>query len=464
MVAALAVTLLAGNARAGAPENSWYVAPQVNALWLDDGRQADDDIGFTLGLGRTMSPNWDAEIALFGSQHDRAGNNNSVELQGFAFKANRVFYREGRVNPFISLGLGRVKSISKPGGDDSDLTALGGIGLLVELGGSKDDGSAMQLRADLGARRGLSSNSTINHAVDYVAGLGFQYNWGGTPPRRVVDSDGDGVNDDADKCPGTPAGTAVDTDGCPLPQDDDHDGVNNDVDKCPGTPAGAKVDANGCELDTDGDGVSDSRDQCPNTPAGANVDANGCPMDSDRDSVPDGIDKCPNTPAGTEVDTAGCQRASDADSDGVDDTKDKCPGTAAGTRVDAAGCPILFTEEKTPVVLRGVTFETGRSALRPDSYTILDMVAASLVANPDINIEIAGHTDSTGSRATNLRLSQARANAVRAYLARKGVAPNRMVARGYGPDQPVAPNNTPEGRAQNRRVEIFLNEPEHSAG
>jgi OOP family OmpA-OmpF porin len=154
------------------------------------------------------------------------------------------------------------------------------------------------------------------------------------------------------------------------------------------------------------------------------------------------------------VDSAGCQRASDADGDGVDDSKDKCPRTAPGTRVDAAGCPILFTEARTPVVLRGVTFETGRSALKPDSYTILDIVAASLIANPDIKIEIAGHTDNTGSLATNLRLSQARADAVRAYLASKGVAPDRMVAKGYGPSEPIAPNTTPAGRAQNRRVEL----------
>ena len=144
----------------------------------------------------------------------------------------------------------------------------------------------------------------------------------------------------------------------------------------------------------------------------------------------------------------------DADGDGVDDTKDKCPGTAAGTRVDAAGCPILFTEAKTPVVLRGVTFETGRSALKPDSYTILDIVAASLVANPNIKIEIGGHTDNTGASATNLRLSQARADAVRAYLATKGVGPERMVSKGYGASQPVAPNTTAAGRAQNRRVEL----------
>jgi outer membrane protein OmpA-like peptidoglycan-associated protein len=99
-------------------------------------------------------------------------------------------------------------------------------------------------------------------------------------------------------------------------------------------------------------------------------------------------------------------------------------------------------------------FETGKSALKPESFTVLDIVAQSLNANPDIRIEIAGYTDNTGSEATNLRLSQARADAVRAYLGSKGVAPGRMVAKGYGAANPIAPNSTAAGRAQNRRVEL----------
>ena len=240
--------------------------------------------------------------------------------------------------------------------------------------------------------------------------------------------------------------------GCPT--DGDADGVVDGIDQCPATPPGTRVDAKGCPTDADGDAVPDGIDQCPNTPAGATVDATGCPTDADKDGVYDGLDRCPGTPAGTEVDSAGCQRSKDTDVDGVDDSKDKCPGTAAGTRVDAAGCPILFTEARTPVILRGVTFEIGKSALKPESYTVLDIVAASLVANPDIRIEIAGHTDNTGSAATNERLSQSRAEAVRAYLASKGVAPDRMVAKGYGPSVPVATNTTAAGRAQNRRVEL----------
>ncbi len=281
----------------------------------------------------------------------------------------------------------------------------------------------------------------------------------GTPTGAIVDaqgcptdSDRDKVYDGLDACPNTVNGAQVDARGCPT--DSDADGVFDGIDQCPATPTGARVDAKGCPTDADGDGVADGIDQCPNTPAGATVDATGCPTDNDKDGVFDGLDKCPGTPAGTEVDSAGCQRSKDTDGDGVDDTKDKCPGTAAGTRVDAAGCPILFTEARTPVILRGVTFETGKSALKPESYTVLDIVAASLVANPDIRIEIAGHTDNTGSAATNQRLSQSRAEAVQAYLASKGVAPSRMVAKGYGPTVPVATNTTAAGRAQNRRVEL----------
>jgi outer membrane protein OmpA-like peptidoglycan-associated protein len=267
-----------------------------------------------------------------------------------------------------------------------------------------------------------------------------------------TDSDRDGVYDGLDQCPGTPAGAHVNARGCPA--DTDGDGVLDGLDQCPNTPAGASVDATGCPTDADGDGVPDGLDRCPATPAGASVDTAGCPLDSDKDGVPDGLDKCPNTPPGVEVDDVGCQRFKDSDGDGIDDAKDKCPSTAPGTRVDAAGCPILFTPERTPVILRGVMFETDKSALKPESFTVLDIVAQSLNANPDIRIEIAGYTDNTGSAATNLRLSQARADAVRAYLGSRSVTQDRMVAKGYGATNPIASNTTSAGRAQNRRVEL----------
>jgi len=280
----------------------------------------------------------------------------------------------------------------------------------------------------------------------------------------VLDSDGDGVPDTIDKCPNTPAGAKVDADGCPI--DSDHDGVWDGIDKCPDTPVGATVDATGCPHDTDGDGVLDGIDKCPNTAPGTPVDATGCPLDSDKDGVPDNLDKCPNTPAGVQVDANGCPIEHDTDGDGVPDSRDRCPNTPPGSKVDQYGCILLFEEHavapaapgappaRPTLILQGVNFQSGRSVLTTSSYAVLDQVAGSLVANPEIRIEIAGYTDSTGRRYLNLRLSMARAAAVRAYLARKGVSPMRMQARGYGASGYIAPNSTADGRAKNRRVEL----------
>lgn len=93
-----------------------------------------------------------------------------------------------------------------------------------------------------------------------------------------------------------------------APKDSDNDGVNDSSDQCPNTPAGTAVNAQGCPLDSDGDGVVDGKDQCPNTPQGVTVDAQGCPMDSDKDGVVDNNDQCPNTPRGAEVDQKGCEK------------------------------------------------------------------------------------------------------------------------------------------------------------
>jgi len=176
--------------------------------------------------------------------------------------------------------------------------------------------------------------------------------------------------------------------------------------------------------------------------------------------VLDNSDACPGTTPGAAVDERGCEIvAVDSDGDGIDDSQDRCPNTAPGQNIDAVGCPVLFLVEqgqRRPLVLQGVTFASGRSVLTEESYSTLDEVAASLAAHPEIRIEIAGHTDATGSAEVNQRLSLARARAVMMHLARSGISPERMVAVGYGPDRPIASNGTPEGRARNRRVELSI--------
>jgi len=283
--------------------------------------------------------------------------------------------------------------------------------------------------------------------------LGFS--WG--TASKPVDTDGDGVKDKKDKCPDTPHGATVDETGCP--KDSDGDGVYDGLDQCPDTPKGEKVDAKGCSMDSDGDGVKDGPDQCPDTPRGATVDAKGCPTDSDGDGVYDGVDRCPNTPRGTKVDAKGCPL--DSDGDGVTDDKDRCPDTPRGTQVDANGCPpppppppAAIPERGMTLVLEGVNFEYDSAKLTAGSAATLDKVAASLIEHTEAKIEIDGHTDSKGNDAYNLKLSQRRAQAVKEYLVSKGVNEAQLTAQGYGEKQPVASNDTEEGRAQNRRVEL----------
>jgi OmpA-OmpF porin, OOP family len=107
-------------------------------------------------------------------------------------------------------------------------------------------------------------------------------------------------------------------------------------------------------------------------------------------------------------------------------------------------------------VLSGLQFRSDSAEIEPSSASILDEVATSLKAHPSATMRVEGHTDATGSGEANLRLSAARANAARNYLAKQGVAASRIEARGAGADQPVASNDTPEGRAQNRRTELVL--------
>jgi outer membrane protein OmpA-like peptidoglycan-associated protein len=276
------------------------------------------------------------------------------------------------------------------------------------------------------------------------------------------DDDADGVLNNSDRCPATRPGESVDANGCAVvaagTQDSDKDGVIDSVDQCPNTPAGEIVNPRGCPRDTDGDGVPDARDHCGSTPVGEKIDANGCPvgpgspLDSDRDGVIDSVDQCPNTPAGETVNPRGCTR--DTDGDGVPDGRDHCGSTPLGEKIDENGCPILFKKGARSVILKGVTFQTGRATLTPEARDVLRDIAGQLVENPEYRIQVSGHTDNTGSRAANLRLSLARARTVETFLEANGVPPRQLTSKGFGPDVPIAANRTAAGRSQNRRVEL----------
>jgi OmpA-OmpF porin, OOP family len=141
----------------------------------------------------------------------------------------------------------------------------------------------------------------------------------------------------------------------------------------------------------------------------------------------------------------------DSDGDGVTDDIDACPGTPPGVAVDAKGCP-----QKGSITLEGVTFDVNSARLTNQSLPILDDVALGLKKYPRLRVELQGHTDNSGPDQYNMTLSAKRANAVRDYLIQRGVPSAQLTARGYGESQPIESNATPEGRAKNRRVVMFV--------
>jgi outer membrane protein OmpA-like peptidoglycan-associated protein len=180
-----------------------------------------------------------------------------------------------------------------------------------------------------------------------------------------------------------------------------------------------------------------------------------CPaLDDDGDGIANGEDACPTEQGIPE--TKGCP-AKDGDNDGVADHLDKCPDQAGAA--DNEGCPRVVVQPETKKIeLREqVLFELGKSTIRPESGTLLDEIANVLKEHPEIKrVVVEGHTDSTGSMATNNRISAARAAAVVNALVERGVEKARMSAKGFGPSRPIASNDTPEGRDANRRVEISI--------
>ncbi len=135
----------------------------------------------------------------------------------------------------------------------------------------------------------------------------------------------------------------------------------------------------------------------------------------------------------------------DSDGDGVLDNVDRCPNTPKGATVNAQGCWAYQGE---------VLFDFDKYDIKPGAYPILDEALMVYEMNPGIKVEVQGYTDSIGSEEYNLGLSERRAKAVEAYLESKGVDPDAISAKGYGEANPVAPNDTKEGRAKNRRVEF----------
>lgn len=422
-----------------------------------------------------MNPSFDLGIGVsygdMGHWKDSYSNFRVRKFDGslnlfYKFSNGYIMKEDSKISPYLMLGIGMANYTDSRGwlSVDNDLIVPAGVGVKYHL----TDWASLKYQ--------FAYNFTNNDVRDVLATtqegmkdgyfqqeIGIVFNLG-----KAKDTDGDGVADKLDKCPGTPAGVAVDASGCPL--DRDGDGVADYLDKCPDAKGLANL--GGCP-DRDGDGIIDSEDKCPDvkgltqfagcpdTDGDGIIDSEdacpkvkglaqfaGCP-DSDGDGIIDSEDECPNIKG--LVQFKGCP---DTDGDGIPDHLDKCPkvfGIAANK-----GCPEVKEEVKKVFeqALTGIQFETGSDVIKKTSFVILDQVVKVMNDNPEYFLQINGHTDNVGDDNSNMDLSDRRAKSVMKYIVDKGIDATKMAAKGYGETTPVEDNNTTAGRAKNRRVEF----------
>jgi outer membrane protein OmpA-like peptidoglycan-associated protein len=482
---ALTVPVVIGTspARAGDLTGRWGLGLDAGVMKLQEGSWdygAPDQFGrlrLSYGLGR----HWTLHAA-WSQGHTRPGVENPGDEAGWSFTTYAPFRTlirqpmlefEHRLSPdatfcpTLSAGLGVTRwRVIRPDDIEDDWSPSGST-----ITGYDTGGNAAELKGDnLTLGFGLGLDVSVSQSLHL--GLGARYQvlhdnpldnvgmsalWG---PAHVdantaltsawagltlwfgsTDADRDGVPDSRDGCPG---------------QAEDRDGYN-DGDGCP-------------DLDNDGDGLPDAADQCPQLAEDHDgfQDEDGCPdVDNDGDGLPDARDRCPDLAEDLNGvdDQDGCPEI-DSDGDGVPDGRDRCPGTEPDSLVDANGCPVPVpvspdravhaapaAEAPADFVLEGVAFATGSAELTDAARAQLEEVAAWLAGEPG-RVEIRGHTDSSGDAEANRALSLRRAGAVKAALVGLGLPAKDLTVVGAGEDQPRADNGTPEGRAQNRRVEF----------
>ncbi|MBW8325191.1 MAG: OmpA family protein [Prolixibacteraceae bacterium] len=412
-------------------DKKWGIAAGVGGY----GSLNDGGLGLMpeLYLSRYLSPKLDlmlkGDLGVFNSKL----NSNLDLANAFLNLRYKLTDESKKFRPYLFAGPGFLADNSETG-----------LNFDLGLGGKYYFNPNTALYLDAGYINGIETTVASKTVRDnfWKATLGIEYDFG-----KTADSDMDGVSDKKDKCPNTPTGVAVDENGCPI--DSDGDGVADYIDDCP-TVAGL-TSLKGCP-DTDKDGIADKDDACPEVAGVASL--KGCP-DADGDGVTDANDKCPGTKKGYKVDATGCPL--DTDKDGVVDEEDECP-TVAGLK-ENKGCPKkeLTAEEleAQKMKVEPVYFDSNKTTFTADEKVKVDKLVNLLKENEDYKVNITGHADSQGEDNYNMNLSKIRANAVVKAITSSKVKKNRIASqKGLGETTPAATNDTPEGRALNRRVEF----------
>jgi OOP family OmpA-OmpF porin len=437
---ALLTLLLISNISAQDENSPWAVGFGINSVDFINSTDPTDNVKDLLGTGDwnqmpSISRVSAEKYLAKGFSLQLAGSLNKIETltspddSDFLYYAldaivkydlNNLIGETAWFDPYVYLG-GGYTSV------ETSAEGMINVGAGFNAWLSKDIG----LNFQSGIKKGFASKVKSH----YQSSLGLVVRFGGK------DTDGDGVYDKKDACPEV-AGL-MEFNGCP---DADGDGIKDSDDACPNVAGLAAM--NGCP-DADGDSIADTDDMCPNVKG---TKANkGCP-DTDGDGVVDKNDKCP-TEAGPMA-NGGCPWL-DTDGDSILDKDDKCPEIAG--IASEAGCPEVISNEAKmgmDAFANAILFNTGRASFKLGVTNELDGMVAIMNQFPSAEFAIKGYTDSIGSASNNLKLSDKRANAVRNYLVKNGIAASRLTAKGFGEESPVDTNMNRAGREKNRRVEV----------
>ena len=436
---ALMLTTFVANVNAQTEDNPWQVSLGINAVDVfpvgelsPQGELFDEFFNATghwniypslstIGVSKYLKDNFSFGVTGSFNIIEKWGSNyatnetvevdelNYYALDGAVKYSFSDLLNLDKIEPFVGLGGGYAWIEEGPYNTNSSGNSEANIGFGTVNG-------TVGISYWLSDTFGLTYQSTYKHTFQDYGTTHFQHSFGLSLNFGGTDTDGDGIYDKNDVCPEVPG--LEEFNGCP---------------------------------DTDGDGVSDDKDNCPNE-AGL-VALNGCP-DADNDGIADADDKCP-TDVG-DVENGGCPWP-DTDGDSVLDKDDECPNEA-GT-VANNGCPEAPNEEvqaQLTSYARTINFDSGKSNIKQAANETLQAIVAILKEYPKANFVVEGHTDSTASENFNQKLSESRAAKVVEFLTSNGVDATRLTSVGYGETSPIASNDTAEGKATNRRVEVKL--------